>query len=60
MLASSSGELAIAVHRLRRVNTILGVLVKQIDILETMTPLDFLDFRDMLRPASGFASDSAT
>ena len=52
----NGGELAIAVHRLRRVNTILGVLVKQIDILETMTPLDFLDFRDMLRPASGFQS----
>jgi len=44
------------VHRLRRVNTILQVLVKQIDILETMTPLDFLDFRDLLRPASGFQS----
>lgn len=52
----NAGELSIAVHRLRRVNTILGVLVKQIDILETMTPLDFLDFRDMLRPASGFQS----
>ena len=52
----NGGELSIAVHRLRRVNTILGVLVKQIDILETMTPLDFLDFRDMLRPASGFQS----
>jgi len=52
----NGGELAVAVHRLRRVHTILGVLVKQIDILETMTPLDFLDFRDMLRPASGFQS----
>jgi tryptophan 2,3-dioxygenase len=30
--------------------------VHQIDIMETMTPLDFLDFRDMLRPASGFQS----
>ena len=43
-------------HRLGRVHAILQVLVKQIDILETMTPLDFLDFRDMLRPASGFQS----
>jgi tryptophan 2,3-dioxygenase len=50
------GELSIAVHRLGRVHSILQVLVKQIDILETMTPLDFLDFRDMLRPASGFQS----
>jgi tryptophan 2,3-dioxygenase len=30
--------------------------VHQIDILETMTPLDFLEFRDLLRPASGFQS----
>jgi tryptophan 2,3-dioxygenase len=36
--------------------TILKVLVHQIDIMETMTPMDFLDFRDMLRPASGFQS----
>ena len=52
----NAGELSIAVHRLRRVQKILELLVKQIDILETMTPLDFLDFRDMLRPASGFQS----
>jgi tryptophan 2,3-dioxygenase len=38
------------------VNAILKLLVQQIDILETMTPMDFLDFRDMLRPASGFQS----
>jgi tryptophan 2,3-dioxygenase len=31
-------------------------LVHKVDILETMTPLDFLDFRNMLRPASGFQS----
>jgi tryptophan 2,3-dioxygenase len=35
---------------------ILRVLIHQIDVLETMTPMDFLDFRDMLRPASGFQS----
>lgn len=52
----NGGELSVAVHRLGRVHTILQVLVKKIDILETMTPLDFLDFRDMLRPASGFQS----
>src|SRR6185503_17512836 len=44
------------VHRLNRCVTILRVLVHQIDIMETMTPMDFLDFRDMLRPASGFQS----
>lgn len=43
-------------HRLNRVVTIIRVLVDQINILETMTPLDFLDFRNMLRPASGFQS----
>ena len=52
----NGGELNIAVHRLQRVKTILDVLVHQMDIMETMTPLDFLDFRDMLRPASGFQS----
>jgi tryptophan 2,3-dioxygenase len=52
----NGGELNIAVHRLQRVKTILDVLVHQMDIMETMTPLDFLDFRDLLRPASGFQS----
>ena len=56
LVDDNTGELSIAVHRLRRSNTILQVLVKQLDIMETMTPLDFLDFRDMLRPASGFQS----
>ena len=52
----NSTDLQTVVHRLQRVTTILKVLVQQIDILETMTPMDFLDFRDMLRPASGFQS----
>lgn len=52
----SGPELQVAVRRLNRVVEILKVLVNQIDVLETMTPLDFLDFRDMLRPASGFQS----
>ncbi len=52
----NSAELQTVVHRLQRVVAILKVLVQQIDILETMTPLDFLDFRDKLRPASGFQS----
>lgn len=52
----NGGELSIVVHRMHRVNTILDLLVKQLGILDTMTPLDFLDFRDMLRPASGFQS----
>jgi tryptophan 2,3-dioxygenase len=52
----NSPELQTVVHRLNRCITILKLLVQQIDIMETMTPMDFLDFRDMLRPASGFQS----
>ncbi len=52
----NSPELQTVVHRLNRIAVILRVLVHQIDILETMTPMDFLDFRDFLRPASGFQS----
>ena len=55
-LNDNSPELQTVVHRLGRMNTILQVLVHQLDIMETMTPMDFLDFRDMLRPASGFQS----
>ena len=55
-LNDNSGELQTVVHRLKRVANILKILVQQIDIMETMTPMDFLDFRDMLRPASGFQS----
>ncbi len=52
----NSPELQTVVHRLSRMVTILKVLVHQIDVMETMTAMDFLDFRDMLRPASGFQS----
>lgn len=55
-LNDNSPELQTVVHRLSRCGTILKLLVHQIDIMETMTPMDFLDFRDMLRPASGFQS----
>ncbi|MEX1178270.1 MAG: tryptophan 2,3-dioxygenase family protein [Nitriliruptor sp.] len=44
------------VHRLERMVTIVPVLLHQFAVLETMTPLDFLDFRDDLVPASGFQS----
>ncbi|KAM3966086.1 LOW QUALITY PROTEIN: tryptophan 2,3-dioxygenase vermilion [Aphomia sociella] len=42
--------------RLNRIVLILKLLVDQVMILETMTPLDFMDFRNYLRPASGFQS----
>jgi tryptophan 2,3-dioxygenase len=44
-------------HAFKRILTILKVLVAQIDILETMTPLEFLSFRERLEAASGFQSD---
>ena len=46
-----------AQHTLNRVLTILKVLVAQLDILETMTPLEFQSFRQRLEQASGFQSD---
>jgi tryptophan 2,3-dioxygenase len=45
-----------AVARLKRVVSIQQLLIQQIQVLETMTPLDFLDFRNYLFPASGFQS----
>jgi tryptophan 2,3-dioxygenase len=48
--------LARIVHSLARIHEILKLLVAQLDVLETMTPADFLDFRDYLFPASGFQS----
>ena len=45
-----------AVSRLNRVIEIQKILIDQIHLLETMTPMDFLDFRDFLIPASGFQS----
>ena len=51
-----AGDTARALQSLKRVLTILKTLVAQIDVLETMTPLDFLSFRDRLASASGFES----
>ena len=54
--AMSEGRLWWAQHLLQRVHVIERVLVHQIDVLETMTPQDFLEFRQRLAPASGFQS----
>ncbi len=62
VIAILSGEhveetsIGICVGRIERVTEIQKVLIDQLRILETMTPLDFLDFRDYLFPASGFQS----
>ena len=45
-----------AVSRLDRIIEIQKILIDQVRVLETMTPMDFLDFRDFLIPASGFQS----
>ncbi|HEY6553469.1 MAG TPA: tryptophan 2,3-dioxygenase family protein [Vicinamibacteria bacterium] len=49
-------SIGVALSRLTRVTEIQKLLVDQLRVLETMTPLDFLDFRDFLVPASGFQS----
>ena len=49
-------NISLAVHRFERVVEIQQLLIQQIRIMETMTPLDFLDFRNYLFPASGFQS----
>jgi tryptophan 2,3-dioxygenase len=51
------GDAARAPHTMKRILTILKVLVAQLDILETMTPLEFQSFRERLEAASGFQSD---
>lgn len=49
-------NIGIAVSRLERIVKIQKLLIQQIDVIETLTPLDFLDFRGYLPGASGFQS----
>jgi tryptophan 2,3-dioxygenase len=51
-----AGDTDTTLHLLNRILKILKTLVAQIDVLETMTPLQFLSFRDRLESASGFQS----
>jgi len=51
-----STDLATINHRIERVTTIQQILIDQINVMETMTSLDFMEFRDYLVPASGFQS----
>jgi len=55
-IPNNSPDIYNCVHRIKRVSQVLSLAVTQMGIIETMTPLDFLDFRDLLRPASGFQS----
>jgi len=56
MVMMSEDRLPSAARTLRRVVEIEKLLVTQIHILETMTPISFLGFREQLNPASGFQS----
>ncbi|HEV2826932.1 MAG TPA: tryptophan 2,3-dioxygenase family protein [Pyrinomonadaceae bacterium] len=56
ILMMNEDRLAAAGRTLRRVVEIEKLLVNQIHILETMSPISFLAFRDQLNPASGFQS----
>lgn len=52
----NSEDLNLVRHRLNRIIKIMELLTQQVTLLETMTPLDFLEFRNLLVPASGFQS----
>ena len=52
----NSEDLNLVRHRLNRIIRIFELLNQQIALLDTMTPLDFLEFRNLLTPASGFQS----
>ncbi|MBP9706270.1 MAG: hypothetical protein KBD78_01400 [Oligoflexales bacterium] len=49
-------ELLGFLRKLNRVAAIQDILIKQVDVIETMTPVDFNLFRNKLNPASGFQS----
>ena len=51
-----SDDIFFARHYLQRVHVIERLLIEQIEVLETMSPQDFLAFRSQLAPASGFQS----
>lgn len=52
----NSEDLNLVRHRLKRVIKILELLNQQVNVLDTMTPMDFLAFRNLLTPSSGFQS----
>lgn len=52
----NSRDMSTVVHKLRRIVKIMELLNQQVSVLETMTALDFLEFRNYLLPASGFQS----
>ena len=55
-IEDNSDDMSRAVHKLKRIAKILELINQQVSVLETMTALDFLEFRNVLLPASGFQS----
>jgi tryptophan 2,3-dioxygenase len=51
-----STDLSVINARIERVTAIQEILIDQIEVMETMTSIDFMEFRDYLVPASGFQS----
>ena len=54
--AVAADQLAEARHHFRRIRAVERLMIEQVDVIETMTPGDFLAFRSELAPASGFQS----
>ena len=52
----NSDDMSKVVYKLKRIGKILELINQQVSVLETMTALDFLEFRNHLLPASGFQS----
>jgi hypothetical protein len=52
----NSEDINLVRHRLHRIIKIFELLNQQVSVLDTMTPLDFLEFRNLLTPSSGFQS----
>ena len=52
----NSEDMNLVLHRLNRVLKVMELCNHQVTVLDTMTPLDFLEFRNLLTPASGFQS----
>src|SRR5215468_3248009 len=50
------GDVIESERLIRRLTSIVRLFVPKLSVLETMLPSDFIEFRDRLRPASGFQS----
>lgn len=51
-----AGSVSKALKKMKRTVSVMDLMVKQINLLNTLTPVEFAGFRDHLKPASGFQS----